>query len=278
MIKPYKLPQDYIKWANFLDHSDKISLLSAQKPYDLTNGINVGKNLAYLHEKWFIGYPVYCVRRSLIEEMLETDVGDNISLFKNIDLGVPTYLLCFPESTIKSPVGNGFIDYLIVDIVENDVKNSENNEYKYLIFWGCFDSNNTLLFSGKGIRWDGTIKRSPFILSGLEKDAAFLVRNIVLQSILLLQYYPEIQHEMENTTQSKGFGPVKTSEYRFPRWLGSKKINNGITERGEGQRETAKKSKHYRSHHWRLQPCGEGRREVKPVRVRGTWVNPDFEG
>jgi len=123
-----------------------------------------------------------------------------------------------------------------------------------------------------------TIKRSPFILSELEKDAAFLVRNIVLQSILLLQYYPEIQQEMKSPTQSRGFGMAKPSEYRFPRWLGNEKTNNRITERGEGQKETAKKSKHYRSHHWRLQPCGEGRKDIKPVRVRGAWVNPDFEG
>jgi hypothetical protein len=135
MNKPYRLPADYMKWSKFLDHSEKMSFVSAQRPNDLSSCTNPAKGLAYLHEEWSKGYPVYCVRRSLINEMLETDVGENVSLFKNIDLSVPTYLLCFPKSTIKSPTENGFIDYLLINIVEQSIKESE-DEYKYIVLWG----------------------------------------------------------------------------------------------------------------------------------------------
>jgi hypothetical protein len=271
-----------MKWSRFLDHSEKISLLNSLKPTDLLVVTNLERSAAYLYEEWSKGYPVYCVRKSLIKEMLETDVGENISLFKNIDLVLPTYLLCFPKSTIKSPIGNGFIDYMIVNIAENNINESENNEYKYLIFWGGFDSNNNLLLSGKGVRWDGTIKKSKSIDSEIEVDAAFLIRNIVLQSVLLLQNYPEIQEEMKSIATSKPKGFRKDTEpldYRLPRWLGSEKTAKEYSERSESTstRETAKTTTHYRSWHWRLQPCGEGRKDIKPVRVRGTWINPVLE-
>ena len=280
MNKPYRLPADYMKWSKFLDHSEKMSLVFPQRPNDLAGLTNPAKGLAYLYEEWSKGYPVYCVRRSLINEMLETDVGENVALFKNIYLSLPTYLLCFPKSTIKSPIENGFVDYLIVNIVEQSIKEGE-DEYKYIVFWGCFDSNNVLLLSGKGIRWDGTTRQSQFVCSKMEIDASMLIRNIVLQSILLLQYYPKVQQEMTSvapTKQSKGFGAdTKPLDCRLPRWLGNEKSEYNYSEsKTERKNEEAKKSKHYRASHWRLQPCGEGRKDIKPVRVTGTWVNPDL--
>lgn len=296
MKKPYKMPKNYINWAKFLEHLKKISFISPRKFDDLL-APDFQKNLSYLFDRWSKGYPVYCVRQSLIDDMIQTDVGENIPLFLDIDLTIPNYLLCFPQKTVKSPVGEGYIEYLIVNIEENErlyPSNDERSDYKYYISWGCFDSNNFLIFSGKGININGTIKQSYFSGNEMQKNTVFLIRNIVLQSILFLQHCPETQQEMNaNTFDKKGFSKPNTTlqkDYRFPRWLvGQLEIDNERSQQNEIKDSTARtksrvesnegsaKSKHYRRWHWRLQPCGEGRKTVKPVRVRGTWVNYEQE-
>lgn len=268
-MKPYKLPQNYIEFKEFNKHYEKIIQVKP-KAIDVTLGgiPPMLNNLSYLYNTWAQGYPVYCVRESLLSDMLLTDVGENLPLFAEIELEMPCYLLFLPRGKIKSGNKGCYIDYLIVQHQE-----LSHSEFKYAIAWGCADSGGNWLFGTKRIRRDGTLQASGFLVNSEEQEKiAYDIRNIVLQSILLLQYYPEVQQEIKVIPgKEKGFG-AKTkgsSEHRLPRWLGEEnphpKIGN-VTGTGSG------KSTHYRRGFWRMQPCGEGRAQIKLVKVRPAWV------
>jgi hypothetical protein len=273
MNKPYKLPSDYLTWKEFEAHSQLMAMVSPRQP--MANDYaheNVGRFLSNLYSEQAKGYPIYCVRKSLLDDMCKTDVGDNLALFADIKLAIPTYTLFFPKKTIKSPfIKEGYIDYLIVC-------HSEVNympEYQHFIYWGCIDSNGSLIFSSKRIRTDGTLKSSYFSEDSSEEQQlrALNIRNIVLQSILLLQYYPEIVGEVAQDPL-KGFAKPNSilpgKEYLLPRWLGKERVPSGKTE-GTG----SSKSPHFRRGFWRVQPCGVGRTENRNIWVSPTWVNSE---
>lgn len=258
--KPYKIPNAFLSWKVFQKHLEMLQLISPKK-INIYGYPSVMENLSFLYNTWAEGYPLYCVRETLLDEILKTEVGEKIELFDEINLSVPCYALFFPKNKVKSPT-KGFLDYLIVYHEEINYP-----EYKHFIAWGGIDSSESTVFGYKRIRNDGTLQRSHFTTEDKEQqDQALQIRNIVLQSILLLQYYPEFSEQMlEVRCEPKGFGNrvnPKESEYQLPRWLGQERktsINVGTG--------TAK-NKHYRRGHWRSLPSGEGKTWVRP-----TWVN-----
>jgi len=267
------MPSNYLSWPSFLKHRELLSYVPTIKNTSFTSP-SVGGNLAYLYEFWSQGgYPVYCVRDSLLEDMQQTDVGEKLDLFADIRLAMPSYVLFFPRKSVKSVSGDGgFIDYVII----NHEEIVDHPDYKYVITWGAIDSKGCMFFSGKQIRRDGTLKSSYFTTDDEEQRKATLsLRNIVLQSILLLQYYPNIEEEMTSLpiSPSKARGFTKPPEEDnsaadtlFPRWLGREchvpKANATITGSGRS------KSPHFRRGYWR-------RRNNKIIWVRPCAVNHD---
>ncbi|MBD2503960.1 hypothetical protein [Anabaena azotica] len=203
--------------------------------------------------------------------MSQTDVGDNLPLFEDIELEMPCYVLFFPKGAVKSASSKAaYINYLIVCHQELDLP-----EFKHVISWGCLDSNDQWIFSSKRIRRDGTIQASAFSTDDEEQQQRTLeIRNIVLQSILLLQYYAdEMVHEMtaapgkEKAFSQKARTP---SEFRLPRWLGEEKKYRRTS--GVATGTASGKSPHYRRWHWRVQRYGEGFSKTKVIKIKPIWV------
>lgn len=269
--KPYKLPRDYLPYNSFEKKTEALSLIYGRPVVRNAPVHNTLTYAAYYHQKWAEGYPLYCVRESLLEDMLETDVGDNLPLFEDIELAIPTYALFFPKNSLPGLKSGSYIDYLIVHHEELTCP-----DYKHLICWSGIESSNSSLFSCKSIRRDGTLISSSWYTDDEdEKKRVFNIRNVALQSILLLQYYPELASKEVDIKKiindsKKGFAAPAAAEldYRSPRWLGEESRSenrNGFQpqEAGNG----TKKSKHYRKKHWRKLA------DNRLVRVRGAWVN-----
>jgi hypothetical protein len=91
-MKPYKLPNGYLDFQAFQKHLQLIRL-AKPKPIDILGMPDVSRNLSHIYGVWLQGYPLYCVRPNLLEQMLETDVGENLALFADINLAIPSYVL-----------------------------------------------------------------------------------------------------------------------------------------------------------------------------------------
>jgi len=272
-MKKYKLPKNYLDWGKFETH---LIFFENQRPRkidinDFSSRIiyNNIENCAYFYQIWKQGnYPVYCLRDSLLEDIQNTDVGENLPLFEDLEIAVPICALFLPRNQLKSPHLNNYIDYLIIS---QEAIISE--EFKYLIVWCGIDSNQQVFFGAKRIRRDGTIQQSYFSSENVEQNQAALgLRNIALQAILLLDFYPDIVEQMNSLPdKANGFGTDRAKDCLLPRWLGKerKKSQSDSANQGTG----AKKSPHFRRGHWRLQPYGEGRAKTRPIRIAPTYIN-----
>jgi hypothetical protein len=266
--RPYKLPEQYLKFQIFQKHQKILSEISPKEISVNFNSLTLedsARNLAHLFKLWEKGFPLYCVRPSLLEDMMLTDVGENLALFNHIELEVPCFALFFPHGKVRSP-HHGVLNYLIVQHEQIDTV-----EHKHLIFWGGIDSEERMIVSSKKIRKDGTLLRSQFSNNDKSmQEKVLAIRNIVLQSILLLQYYPHIVSDCQPSS-GKGFGQnsKNESQYRLPRWLGeeSRSSQKADAEKGKGKG----KCTHFRRGHWRLI------KEKKLVYVRPAWVNPTIK-
>lgn len=269
--KPYKLPKNYLNFLDFQKHLEATTQIKP-KPINVLGAPSIAENLSFLYNFWAQGYPVYCVRETLLDDMMATDVGENIALFDDIELDMPSYVLFFPQNKIKSPVSGGYVDYLVVYHEPLDLP-----EHKHMIAWGYRDSANSLTLSYKRIRKDGTVQ--PPTLSTInqeQEERNFQIRNLVLQSILLLQYYPEISEQMTVVPgKEKGFSSkVKhDSQYRLPRWLGKESKPRPKYSGASGTGTGSSKCIHFRRGFWRLQPYGEGRTKTKKIKIDPVWVN-----
>lgn len=261
-MKPYKMPEGYLSWNKFekelnvIVNSDRI----------LTNlGIHspIIEVISQDFQFWYEGdYPLYCVKNEFLEDMLQTDVSEKLALFKQIMLPIPCFILFFPKNKVKSPSEKeAYIDYLIIRHQE-----LVGREHKYVVSWACLDSKLQAIAGYRGIREDGTLKRSAFSTEDPKQQKASLdLRNLALQSILLLQHYPGFFTENYipvEITNFKGFSNqqhnnIQTklkNEFRFPRWLGEKKEykrKHISSEAGSGSKRKSPHP-HVRVGHWRL--------------------------
>ena len=261
-MKPYKLPTGFLDWKEFEKHLTVFSIVEAE-PINLYGKPSVLKNLAYLYQTWARNFPLYCLRQELLEDMLLTDVGEKLELFSDIQLAIPCYALFFPKNKVKAPNGEGYLNYLIIHHQESNLE-----DYKHFISWGGINSKGGQLLSSKRIRRDGTLVRSHFSSDDKKnQETVLVIRNIVLQSILLLQYYPALVEDVKVAEISKGFGGFKTPkepEFQLPRWLGQEKQRT--TSDNNGQRQSV--ATHFRRGHWR-----KLKQQESPIWVRPTWVN-----
>jgi hypothetical protein len=279
MKKPYKMPKNYICFEYFERHIKHMKMCHEMpKNFKISNNLTspVFEEFAYLANS-YKDQPIYCVRQSLLDDMRQTDVNENIPLFLDLKLSIPYFALFFPKNTIESPLEKdgkiGYINYMIAKL---ELTESSNSEFKYVFTWGAIDTEDRIIFSYKRIRRNGTFKRSYFSIDdqGL-KDRTLMLSNIVLQSILLLEYYPDIQEKMTTTDldpDQKGFGKHnKCDLFRLPRWLGYQPRTTQNTSHTEGS--GSPKSAHFRRGFWRSQPIGKDRAERQVIYIQPTWVN-----
>lgn len=273
MPKPYKLPNNYVEWEHFANHA-KIFSLVTPKPISIFGIPSTLENIAFLFAEWQCGeYPVYCLRENLLQQMLETEVGEKLSLFEDIRLSMPSFILFFPKKTVLSP-SSGYINYLVIRHEKLELP-----DHKDLISWACTDSEDNLILGYKRIRRDGTLQASAF--SGddpAQQKRALNLRDIVLQSILFLQYYPELIEESSPLPppKTRGFAQSRIEqEYRLPRWLGKKKKTRQAEQ--EGEKVGGCRVGYWRQGHWRQQACGKDRKERKPLWIEPFWTPESTE-
>lgn len=256
------MPQGYLPWESFKKNVSVIrTLKNTNKIYSASNNFHQ----TALTEN----YPVYCLRESLLSEIRQTDVGENVPLFLNVNLPLPGFIVFFPRKTIKSACSKGYVEYCIFNC------QPQNGELKYVFSWTSLDSEKTLFLSSKNIRNNGTLLKSQVIEKNPEIiKNSFLLRNIILQTLLLIQYPTEtVITEAKDT--GKGFQPQKpaSDSYLYPRWIGEEKKYITRTSKTDSSASGSIKSSHWRRGHWRLAKVGAGRKEERPTWVRHTKIN-----
>lgn len=102
---------------------------------------------------------------------------------------------------------------------------------------------------------------------------ATLIRlaNLVFNGILLMQERPEMVEaeaivEKGHKTKKKG----RTPDIWSPKWVGR---NYRIKRESPGTGTHASPRFHWRDGHWRDQPVGEGRKEIRRIWIESMMVN-----
>lgn len=275
-VKPYKLPKEYSKWEDFIDEMNFFCDKSKKTNYGkFSNEINpIVDNLSM--EK-IQSTPVYCIRKQLLEEISLTDVCDKSGVLSDLKVAIPMITVFLPDGMVESPTNevHATVKYVIIQHKEINDKT-----YKSAIYWTAMDSYRQFSIGARKIRHDGGYLRDNIVENvGIQDKEEierkfFKLQNLILQSLMLLQIYPELSEEMAfcEAHESKGFAKINhESLYRLPRWLGVKKIKR-IYE-NSGNHSGVPKSPHVRSGHWRLQPCGKQNKERKTIWVRPVWIN-----
>jgi len=249
MQRTYKIPQGYPSWGDiiktFTPHPAKYPLLQ-----DLQDTFESNRT------------PVYCIKKSLIEEFQQTYVGTNIGLF--LELALPQMMFVFPKGIMPSAASkDGYIKYVLFSMEEF----GNNKEFKYQLRWSGFDSQHRCFFSAKNIRRDGSFKQLSFTGDETLAENSYNLQNIILQSLLFLQH--NISETPEALPIKKGFaskkGKKEEDKLYYPRWLeDSKKKHSVDSSRGNG----SEKSTHWRRGHWRHYENGNIS-WVRPALIKG---------
>ncbi len=106
-----------------------------------------------------------------------------------------------------------------------------------------------------------------------ENDNEFVerVRNLVVNILLYLEYYPNTSTEISETeisTKAQGFTNITNPNIRHARWLGK-----GYQTKSENTKTGTHLSPHthWRRGHWRVLESGEDKRWKQSKRI---WIEP----
>lgn len=275
-MKPYKLPKEYSKWEDFIDEMDFFCCNSKKINYgNFSNEVNPIIDDISLDK--IKNSPVYCIRKQLVEEIGLTDVCEKTSVLAELQIAIPTFILFVPENIVGSPTDKteSTVKYIVIQHKEINTET-----HKSAIYWIAMDSCKQFSVGARKIRQNGEYSKNSIVenvnlVNRQEVEKKFFsLQNLILQSLMLLQVYPELAEQMTfaQTHEVKGFGKINhESQYRLPRWLGTERIKR-IYERSDNQ-SGIPKCPHVRSGHWRSQPHGKQNKERKTIWVRPVWVN-----
>jgi hypothetical protein len=261
-MKPYKIPPGYYFWNDF-----------AIQTYTFCSNFNTTKNNQIkritdglsLKEMRFT--PIYCLKKQLIEEIKLTDVREKTGVLVDLKVAIPSLVLFLPENTIKSPMNEGaFIKYIVVHHYEIN-----NEVYKTGILWFSIDSSDEFLIGTRNVRYDGITKCNEVQGNEYVKKNFFDIQNLILQSLMILQTYPELSEEVLPSEVFKEGSKHNTSSHRLPRWLGGGRVRRNYSNETSPTGITV--APHIRSGHWRSQPYGKQNQLRKMIWLRPVWVN-----
>lgn len=246
-MKDYKTPKGYISWNELKEKFRKVEIVNSIKEIKYDFSVLYSQQTFCLENN----YPVYCLRSSLMQEFEETDVGENIGLF--LDISLPGFLILFPSKKVPSYASeDGFIEYCFFTISE-----VMHPDYKYQMSWTCIDSQDNVVCSIKNIRKDGTIKLgcAPSDVKPWQIERSFYLRNIILQSVLMIEYQSSEISLVNFSKKEKGFAVSKPephqSKFRIPRWIGESSTSKSKKPEQQQIKPGTAKRHHWRRGHWR---------------------------
>lgn len=288
---PYKFPSNYIQWR-YLSGIIASSLIAQR------NQSFHGDLASQLHSNrtsiWFLQRnPIYCLSEGLLSDFLNTDIIDKPRMLRSLKPALHSFILLFPRGRIVSSE-NSEIGLAIVHV--SDVNKPElsqaagcgltipylKHEHDLNIHLSTIDSAGCLWFSGMGLFSDGSVEFDDAADYGadncLPNDKQFLwqMRCLVLQTLLVLQYQPQLITDQEMPLQhyakggTKGFSSKTNPKEKFlrPRLLDSVPLAPVKKSKRASTGTHASPSPHTRRGHWRFL---EGHND--PVWVRQAKVN-----
>lgn len=294
---PYKMPSGYLSWR-YLSSVISMGLVGMENKQQL-----IATDYAtFLHSHkcalWFTqSAPIYCIKEELLNTILNTDILDSSEVLKDIECPIPSFILMFPKNKIIS-AENTSVDFCVVhfgDANKPELSQGEKygvtvpfiyQEHEINIHWSSVDLVGTVWFSGMGLLKDGSIAFEDNSIGRNkidEGDRAFLklMRSVVLQVFLLLQYEPEIlgdvAPEETPTPKTKGFSKPKNQDKEkilYPRWINEPSRKSASRPKVIASGSHASPVTHWRRGHWRRVATGEGRTDRKWVRIAPTLINP----
>ncbi len=283
---PYQIPTDYISWR-FLSAAIALAGSGVKNRQELAKRGDVA---CWIHSHrtllWFLKQaPLYCLSKEIIQAFDSTTVDNKQELLKSIKPALYTMLLLFPKGLIKTSEG---CDFTFCTVHVSDINNKSKSvafghgfELDYLehehdlnIQFSTLDSGGNIFFTGFGLYPDGSIVYEERNDLGQDittsQDEAFLsrMRSIILQTLLVLQFEPNILHmppTSSYTRSGKGFGRLNfdTETCWRPRILKLDRPAKSSTTGGNGSHKSPRT--HHRSGHWRC---------VDQESSKYTWVRP----
>lgn len=261
---PFRIPDQYPQWeelSRIIGYQMNLAEMGIERIN--THALLMGEICK--QARIWASYPkpkIFCVQTELIEQLKHTDLEESPELLLDLKGREPSFMLLFPPKLIESP-NTGYLDYCVVNFIGDRHPlppdytldpPRKNPEYQTMIFWSALDSNGEQFLSYRGIRPDGTFKKSNFTGDNeKQKQAAINLRNLILQLVMMIEYSPESVGEISvkemQSSPGKGFSKP-SSEVWYPKRLGSRKRESSV-------KIGSKKSPHWVRGHWRRQPTGK---------------------
>ena len=285
--RPYKTPKGFMDWRALSAIVALCLDMYSDQSQDLASRLNASRTAL-----WFVqDAPMYCLNKELLRAFEQSDVEQNSGLLADLRPPLPTFILLFPQNSIKTPEF-GVLDFCVVHL--SDVEHPEYSigeafgiEVPYLkhehdrnLHWSGVDTKEVVWFSGCGLKDDGRVIHSRRDL-GEEKttdqDHDFLskIRSVILQCILTLTYAPELLEKEPvkvGTTRKYGMRLDHEPTWRYPRWLGKEYSTHSSSNGGTH----ASPRSHWRAGHWRRVVVGSRElQERKWVWIQPVLVNRD---
>jgi hypothetical protein len=297
---PYKIPKGFMNWKA-LSRQIAISLdmIATFGRFSLPCD-EINSRYIYQTESWFRGkFPLYLLSLNLCRAFDQSQVLDKPNCLLHLTIPVEEFILLPPLGMIKTE-NSFFIDHIVVNAYKTDgiskrfkdslggFINYDEAGIKTMVAWSAVDNRGTVYSIARGLKSDGTFYEynrqfigSNSVLSKTDLVLVDRINNIVLQSILVQAYKPELI-ELET---SRGFGGNPTVSRKnkgqpplaiYPRWLGKNyqiKTHRQNFSSGTG---TPKRT-HWRSGHWREQPYGSRENPLyKQIFIEPILINPEY--
>lgn len=262
-MKPYRIPNNYGNWNEFA-----IALNSFCSNLSDSTNEQIRQIVRGLSPRVMETTPIYCIKSQLVEELGYTDVHEKSGVLTELKVATPKMVLFLPNGAVKSPLNEeSYVTYLSIQH-----KEIEDGEYKSEITWLSVDSSRDYLLGIRRVRYDGSTKCSDAKGSAWTKERLFSLQNLILQSLMVLQTYPELVEYVKASEVQTRKGE-STNSYCLPRWLGSGKTKR-IYSSSSGLGKTGGTVRpHIRSGHWRTQHYGRHNQFSKMLWIRPVWVN-----
>jgi hypothetical protein len=282
-VRPYEIPKNYMRWE-YLSAIIAISL----RAYTNTQGVDRATHLCLVRTAlWFVqDAPIFCMSSAILRAFEQTDIHESKDLLSELQVAMPTFILLFPENSIKSSEG-GNIEYCVVHLSDiNNKRRSEGSAYGFDVsyiphehnlnlHWSSVDSKETVWFSGCGLD-NGNIQKAKDelgrdVANDLDKLFIKKMESIVLQSLLAIQYAPqllEIEPSIVKSIRRPKQKQKEQIEIRRPRWIGKnyaiKSQKSSAVHSGQSPRM------HWRRGHWKRVPVGKREENLR----KRVWIEP----
>ncbi|MBD2132582.1 hypothetical protein H6F47_09115 [Sphaerospermopsis sp. FACHB-1094] len=282
--KNYQTPKGYISWQQL---SGIVGVALSTCTVECA-GIDFSYFIhSHRMSLWFIqDAPIYCITPELFAAFDNTDVLHKPEVLAGWQPSLPTFLVTLPKGILESPSGE--LDYLVVHCASKEHPEWETGKWYDIEIpdlyvpdlhfdWSGTSTTETVWMSSSRVTENGDLVYNNQNNLGRnildENDNKFVerVRNLVVNILLYLEYYPNTSTEISETeisTKAQGFTNITNPNIRRARWLGKGyQTKLDITNSGTHSSPHT----HWRRGHWRILESGEGSRWKQSKRI---WIEP----